>query len=90
MKLKEHGTGTSEIEVLNISNHGIWLYLNSKEYFLSYKQFPWFKEAKVKEIYNVQLLHESHLFWPDLDIDLDVESIENPEKYPNIYKKNKN
>ena len=86
MKLKEHGTSTSEIEVLNISNHGIWLYLNSKEYFLSYEQFPWFKEARVKEIYNVQLHHENHLYWPDLDIDLHVKSIENPEKCPKIYK----
>lgn len=85
MTLKEHGTNTSEIEVLNISNHGIWLYINSKEYYLSYEHFPWFKEAKVIDIYNVQLLHGNHLFWPNLDIDLHVESIENPEKYPNVY-----
>jgi len=86
MKSKELGINTSEIEVLNISNFGIWIFVNSKEYFLSYEQFPWFKEAKIKEIYNVVLLHESHLYWPDIDIDLHLESLEKPDKYPLIFK----
>ena len=86
MKSKELGINTSEIEVLNISNLGIWIFVNSKEYFLSYEQYPWFKEAKIKEIYNVVLLHESHLYWPDIDIDLHLESLEKPDKYPLIFK----
>jgi uncharacterized protein DUF2442 len=27
-----------------------------------------------------------HLYWPDLDVDLAVESIEHPEKYPLLSK----
>lgn len=76
----------SEVEVQNISTQGIWLYLKEKEHFLSYKDYPWFKDAKVSEIYNVVLLHDSHLHWPDLDIDLKLASIEQPEKYPLVYK----
>ncbi|MBU1422042.1 MAG: DUF2442 domain-containing protein [Bacteroidetes bacterium] len=30
---------------------------------------------------NVQLLHGYHLYWPELDIDLEIDNLENPEKY---------
>ena len=80
------GTSISEAEILNISSHGIWLFINEKEYFLPHDEYPWFKDSKVSEICNVELLHRSHLYWPDLDIDLEIESLENPENYPLIYK----
>ena len=86
MRSAAPGKNISEIEVSNISNHGIWLYVNGKEYFLSYDEYPWFKDAKVIEIYDVQLLHQSHLYWPKLDVDLEIISLENPEKYPLLYK----
>jgi len=28
------------------------------------------------------LLHGFHLYWPDLDVDLEIDNLENPEKYP--------
>jgi hypothetical protein len=31
---------------------------------------------------NVQRPQEDHLFWPDLDVDLSVESIEHPDRFP--------
>lgn len=88
MKLQKLGKNILEVEVLNISKHGIWLYVKGKEYFLPYQEYPWFKEAKVSEIYNLELLHGFHLYWPDLDVDLELESLEHPEKYPLVYKSN--
>lgn len=82
MKLYRRGKNTLNVEVSNISMHGIWLYVNGKEYFLPYDEYPWFKDAKIKEIHNVQLLHESSLHWPELDVDLELDSLEHPEKYP--------
>jgi hypothetical protein len=76
---------TSEAEILNISEHGIWLYVQGKEYLLSYDQFPWFKGATVEEILDVQLLHGHHLHWPKLDVDLELESLEHPERLPLVY-----
>ena len=73
---------TSEVEIQNISNNGIWLYVNGNEFFLPYIEYPWFKEAKVKEIYNFELLLDEDLHWSDLDIDLEIDSLCNPEKYP--------
>ena len=85
-KLQTTGIGTSEVEIFNIDAHGLWLFANGKEYFLPYEEFPWFKEARVADILNVQLLHEFHLRWPSLDIDLDLNSLEATAETPLIYK----
>jgi Protein of unknown function (DUF2442) len=82
MKSETLGKDTSEAEVTNISKHGIWLLLGEKESFLSFEDFPWFKDATVSAIQNVQLLNSHHLYWPDLDVDLAVASIEHPESFP--------
>ncbi len=82
MKSSTPGASTSEAEVTNIDAHGIWVYVDSREYFLPYADYPWFKDAKVSEIISVELLHGVHLHWPSLDVDLTVDSLENPGKYP--------
>ena len=69
-------------EVSHISQHGVWLLLRDREMFLSYNDFPWFKDAAFSAVLNVQLPQPQHLYWPDLDIDLAVESIEHPERFP--------
>jgi Protein of unknown function (DUF2442) len=81
MKSLKRGKDIS-ISVENITPFGIWLFVKEKEYFLTYKEFPYFKDQTLSSIQNVQLLHGYHLFWPDLDIDLEIENLENPEKYP--------
>jgi len=58
------------------------LFIDDHELFVPFNEFPWFREASVREITNVQLPSPHHLHWPDLDVDLAVESIEHPEKYP--------
>ena len=80
------GAVTSAAEVTNMDRFGLWILVQEKEYFLPYGQYPWFKAAKVDQILNVQLLHEDHLHWPELDVDLCIESLEQPDKYPLVYK----
>jgi len=82
MKSATPGPSTSPAEVTNVSPHGFWLFIGERELFVPFNQFPWFREASVREITNVQLPSPHHLHWPDLDIDLAVDSIEHPEKYP--------
>ncbi len=86
MKSKDRGKNISEVEIQEISKHGIWLYAKGREYFLSFAEYPWFKVAKASQIQQVKLLHGNHLYWPDLDMDLELESLKYPEKYPLIYK----
>jgi hypothetical protein len=82
MKSEKHGKSTSNAEVLNISPFGIWLLVLGCEYFLPFDEYAWFKKASVSEIYNVELVHNHHLHWPDIDVDLELDSLENLEKYP--------
>jgi hypothetical protein len=84
--MKSHVSGkiTLEVEVTQIDMQGIWLLIGDKESFLSFENFPWFKNATVSAIHNVELLNARHLRWPDLDIDLAVDSIEHPERFPLI------
>jgi hypothetical protein len=82
MRSAPPGPSTSPVEVTNVSPHGFWLFVGDRELFVPFKDFPWFREATVREITNVQLPSSHHLYWPDLDIDLAIESIEQPEKYP--------
>ena len=81
MKSLKRGKDIS-ISVENITPFGIWVFVKGKEYFLSYEDYPYFKEQTLNSIQNVQLLHGYHLYWRDLDIDLEVNNLEHPEKYP--------
>ena len=81
MKSLKHGKGIL-VSVENITPFGIWLFVREKEYFLSYQDYPYFKGQTLNSIQNVQLLHGYHLYWPELDVDLEIDNIENPGKYP--------
>jgi hypothetical protein len=80
IKSLKHGRRIS-VSVENITPFGIWLFVNEKEYFLSLKDYPYFINQSLKSIQNVQLLHGYHLYWPELDVDLEIDNLENPEKY---------
>ncbi len=77
-----HGNNTSGIEVTNISSHGMWLLTNGKELFMSYDDFPWFREQSVAALIYVEEQSPGHYYWPELDVDLTKEIIEHPERFP--------
>ncbi len=76
------GGNTLEVEVTNISRHGFWVWINDRELFVAFSEFPWFASAPVAKIVNVEWPSTDHLYWPELDIDLSVRSIESPEHFP--------
>src|SRR6266545_2272450 len=84
MKSATRGDDTSQVEVSGISPHGIWLFLGDREAFLPFENFPWFRNAPVAGVLHVERPEPHHLYWPDLDIDLELESILNPGRYPLI------
>jgi len=85
MKLKQRGTRISDVEVSGITPNGIWLFVQGREHFLSYADYPWFAEATVTQIHNVELLHEVHLHWPELDVDVELAALACPRQYPLKY-----
>ena len=70
------------VSIENITRSGLWLLVLDKEYFLTYQDHPYFKDQPLSAIQNVQLLHGYHLYWPDLDVDLEIDVLEHPEQYP--------
>jgi hypothetical protein len=83
------GRATSDIEVTNVSKHGFWLLVDDEELFLPFAEFPWFREATVGKLLNVTRPSPHHLYWPALDIDLALESIRDPGKFPLVSKANR-
>jgi hypothetical protein len=76
------GASTLEVEITNVSKHGFWLLLGEEELFVPFSEFPWFKDASVAKLTNVEDPHPHHLYGPDLDVDLAVDSIRHPERFP--------
>lgn len=84
MKSAKPGKSTLAVEVTNVSSNGFWLLVDEVEHFVPFDQFPWFRDATIGQLTKVELPNRHHLYWPDLDIDLAVESLEHPERYPLI------
>jgi hypothetical protein len=82
MKSARRGKRTSNVEVTNVSPFGLWLLLSGREHFLAFEHFPWFREASIGALADVERPSPHHLYWPQLDIDLAVESLEHPERFP--------
>lgn len=82
MKSVVPGPSTSPVEVTNVSSQDFWLFIEQRELFVAFRDFPWFRDASIGAITRVELPSPHHSYWPELDVDLAVESIEHPEKYP--------
>lgn len=87
MKSGGRGIDTSVVELANVSQHGFWLAIDGRELFLSFEDFPWFRESTIGSLGRIERPRRDHLRWPDLDIDLSLESIEHPERFPLISRK---
>ncbi len=82
MKSATRGKRISATEVTNVSKHGIWIFVDGRERFAPFKLFPWFKKASIAEILDVERQGPDHLYWPKLDVDLAIRSLDHPEEFP--------
>ena len=86
MSFSVRGKNNSAIEVTCITNNGLLLQVGNEQHFLPFKEFPWLKAAKVSSVLKVKLLNPNHLRWPELDIDLELDCIRNPDEYPLMHR----
>lgn len=82
MRSVVRGRATSAPEVTHVSSRGLWLLVDEREHFLPYAEFPWFRDAVLRDILNVERPGRDHLRWPALDVDLSVRSILEPAAFP--------
>ena len=80
------GNIISAAEVTHVSKHGFWLLIAEEELLAPFEQFPWFRKATIEQLSEVQLPTADHLYWPQLDVDLSVESVREPSKFPLVSK----
>lgn len=80
----KNSTSSANI-IQGISQKGIWILVNNQEFFLSFSEFPWFLKSTVEQIYNLELIHGKHLHWPEIDVDVEIDSLKSPGAYPLQY-----
>jgi hypothetical protein len=73
--------------VLSITIDGVFITAFGKDYFLSFNRLPWFKDAKVSDIMNVRNVGTMGIRWDSMDVDLELDSLIHPVKYPLIVKR---
>jgi hypothetical protein len=82
MKSAKRGTDTSAVELTNVSAHGVWLLVDGQERYLPFDTFPWFRNATLAQLSTIERPTNGHLRWPELDVDLTLESIDRPGDFP--------
>ena len=85
--LKSNSQDT-QVSVLMINDKGIMLSVKGNDYFISYNRIPWMKNACISDALDVQMSGRNAIEWPKLDVDLEIESLKHPERYPLIMKRN--
>jgi hypothetical protein len=79
---EQPGIATSQSEVTDVILTGFWLLVDDREYFVPFENYPVFWGATVAQIYNVQRLGPTQFHWPELDADIELEALEQPERFP--------
>ena len=83
-----NNSATTLVSVLMINAQGIMLSVQGHDYFLSYNRIPWMLDAPIRSVLNVQMSGSEAIEWPDLDVDLEIDSLRHPKRYPLVIKRN--
>lgn len=70
------------VEVTRVSSRGIWLKAHQQKFFLSYYDFPWFKNKSVQALLHVEEPLPGQFYWPELNLNLAMETLRAPHRHP--------
>ena len=84
----KNNTNNTSVSVLMINGQGIMISVFGQDYFLSYNRIPWMRDASINDVLNIQMCGKEAIEWPALDVDLEIDSLRHPERYPLIIKRN--
>ena len=76
------GAATAAASGEGVTPFGVWLLVAGEELFASHADFPMFRSGTIGALMHVELHGADHLYWPELDVDLDLKRVANPEKFP--------
>jgi hypothetical protein len=72
-------------QITSIEQDGFWLLTNEEEFFVPFERYPGFQKARIDQIFLFEGDDEA-FHWPELDIDIELEALRHPEKYPLIFR----
>ena len=72
-------------QITSVEKDGFWLLTDEGELFVSFEQYPAFKKATIKQIFGFrERFGDFH--WDELDIDIELDALKFPERYPLKFK----
>ena len=86
-KTLKQNTEHTSVSVRSIMPDGLFLSVGGKDYYVSFDRLPWFRQAKLSDIINVSMIGNEGIRWEALDVDLEIESLKYPERYPLVMKR---
>jgi hypothetical protein len=86
-KISKQNTERTSVKVRSVMPDGILITVFGNDYYLSYDRMPWFRQAKVSDIFNVEMCGDDGIRWGALDVDLEIDSLKYPERYPLVMKR---
>ena len=89
MRSSVRGRSTSRqrsVELQGVSPFGVWLLIDQSEQFVPFEHYPVLRRASIDALCKVEVLHGVHLHWPELDVDIELDALEHPERYPLTYR----
>ena len=88
MRSSARGRSTSrrDVELQGVSPHGLWLLVEGAEYLVPFDAYPALRRGTIDGLARVELHHGVRLHWPDLDVDIELDALSHPERYPLMYR----
>jgi hypothetical protein len=80
------GIVTSAAWVTHVPKLGFWLLLDTEELLVPFERFPWSRKATIEQLSDVRWPAPDHLYWPQRDADLSIQSIRDPAAFPLVSK----
>ena len=74
-----------QAQITNIERDGFWLLLEEGEFFVPFERYPTFQKATVEQIFQFEQ-DDDAFYWPELDIDIELDALKHPERYPLIFR----
>ena len=70
--------------ISDLDDNGFWLLTQEGEFFVPFERYPAFQKARVEQIFNFEQ-DDVAFYWPELDIDIELDALKHPEKYPLVF-----
>ncbi len=72
--------------ITSVNRDGIWFLAKDREYFIPFRNYRKLRSASVERIWKVKFFPPGHLRWNELDVDIELDALEEPEKFPLEYR----